>query len=570
MRKIFLFTLFLLLIIAPISIRADNTCKNMEEILLDSDLTSNNPFYVNEEYLNLNLLGLQLYINEGENFYRVLRVDYNHPSTYKNISENDLIYKINGNVPDYNKYNEILDSLSEAGMIMDEAFSLDLKYVLMMGLDQEFQNEEFSNNLEKNYFDKQSFLKKYDNIDISLELEVVKESYQVSAVENLETEFIRISTSNTSIVPTVLTNLDLYNVSLIDGRNQTFDAGYAVEFSYIDRYNMISSFKNKLGEFSEYSYAWCEWSSHDDADIWGEIEYIWKPDIDFINRLDYDKDKTLEKISVYYFWATELEPATLNIYYETRGSASFSTDFNYKTFPFDSQYISIDIANHDGSGFGNHYSVSNVDFYTSLFQTEIGKSTFKDPRETFSDQINVSGWKLDEKSTYKENFTIWEAEMIEDSTITSVFGIEQLIKRNEFYFMFKIFSPILLILIICWSVFWSPPKELESRLTVTITCFLALVAYTFVIDDDLPKLSYLTLMDQIILVSYFFASLPTIFAIFAHRLSLNDNNNALRFDRIARLLGLIGYPAFSYFLIHLATKNNLNNTSDLLRTITFN
>ena len=77
-------------------------------------------------------------------------------------------------------------------------------------------------------------------------------------------------------------------------------------------------------------------------------------------------------------------------------------------------------------------------------------------------------------------------------------------------------------------------------------------------------------MDQIILVSYFFASLPTIFAIFVHRLSLNDNNNALRFDRIARLLGLIGYPAFSYFLIHLATKNNLNSTSDLLRTITFN
>ena len=32
------------------------------------------------------------------------------------------------------------------------------------------------------------------------------------------------------------------------------------------------------------------------------------------------------------------------------------------------------------------------------------------------------------------------------------------------------------------------PRELESKLTITIVCLLSLIAYNFVIDKDLPKL----------------------------------------------------------------------------------
>ena len=69
---------------------------------------------------------------------------------------------------------------------------------------------------------------------------------------------------------------------------------------------------------------------------------------------------------------------------------------------------------------------------------------------------------------------------------------------------------MILILLVCWSVSIHP-RELESKLTITIVCLLSLIAYNFVIDQDLPKLGYLTLMDYIILLSYVFATLSNFY-----------------------------------------------------------
>ena len=65
--------------------------------------------------------------------------------------------------------------------------------------------------------------------------------------------------------------------------------------------------------------------------------------------------------------------------------------------------------------------------------------------------------------------------------------------------------------------FWIHPKELESKLTITIICLLSLIAYNFVIDEDLPKLSYLTIIDYIILLSYLFATVPNFLSIYSHQ-----------------------------------------------------
>ena len=66
---------------------------------------------------------------------------------------------------------------------------------------------------------------------------------------------------------------------------------------------------------------------------------------------------------------------------------------------------------------------------------------------------------------------------------------------------------------------WLNPKEVESKLTITIVCLLSLIAYNFVIDNELPKLEYLTIMDWIILASYLFAAAPNMLAIITFQLS---------------------------------------------------
>ena len=96
--------------------------------------------------------------------------------------------------------------------------------------------------------------------------------------------------------------------------------------------------------------------------------------------------------------------------------------------------------------------------------------------------------------------------------------LDFLIERKHGYYVFKVIIPIVLILLICWGSVWIDPKEIESRLTITIVCLLSLIAYNFVIDSEMPKLEYLTVMDWIILISYFYATIPNFLSIASFRL----------------------------------------------------
>ena len=110
------------------------------------------------------------------------------------------------------------------------------------------------------------------------------------------------------------------------------------------------------------------------------------------------------------------------------------------------------------------------------------------------------------------------------------------IERLSNYYVFKVMLPIFFLLLISWSVFWINPKDLESRVTVSIVCLLSLIAYNFVIDNDLPKLGYLTFMDRFILISYIFSGIPTIQTIITRYLFDNGKKElSLIFDRNSKI-----------------------------------
>ena len=97
---------------------------------------------------------------------------------------------------------------------------------------------------------------------------------------------------------------------------------------------------------------------------------------------------------------------------------------------------------------------------------------------------------------------------------------------------------------ICWSSLWIPNKELESKLTITIVCLLSLIAYNFVIDKDLPKLEYLTILDWVILVSYFYATIPNFLAVLFFRLNKKQSKLELNFyEKISKQFGALSYIA---------------------------
>ena len=115
------------------------------------------------------------------------------------------------------------------------------------------------------------------------------------------------------------------------------------------------------------------------------------------------------------------------------------------------------------------------------------------------------------------------------------------VERNINYFIFKIIIPVFLILSIAWSVMWIPPNQVESRLTTSIVALLALIAYNFVFNEDIPKLSYLTSLDRYILLSYLFCAIPTFLTIYFSRIRKKDYKISLEINKRSRLLGVIIY-----------------------------
>ena len=97
------------------------------------------------------------------------------------------------------------------------------------------------------------------------------------------------------------------------------------------------------------------------------------------------------------------------------------------------------------------------------------------------------------------------------------------------------------ILVISWSVFWVRGSQLEAKVNVTIVCLLSLIAYNFIIDEDLPKLPYLTFLDSFILLSYFYTGIATILCVYSFVKKLKSGKDLSTIDKKAQWFGPISY-----------------------------
>tara|TARA_B100000029_G_scaffold459116_1_gene489016 strand:- start:1085 stop:2137 length:1053 start_codon:yes stop_codon:yes gene_type:complete len=348
---------------------------------------------------------------------------------------------------------------------------------------------------------------------------------------------------------------------------------------------------------------------------------LWKPSFQWSNLVELQENSQHRKISILYNIDNSFRPVQVTLH--EKAIATFSSEFDLHSFPFDQQVLQMNYLNFASIGTGlssNTYGrgIININpgFYTNQFwySSDVGKKNL------------VSGWKIEgnidsqgdwypnevtheyQKSNIGSmlkswfncgsNFLVDEGEgpsidemnkkfleLYEDDESTSFSRWTQLrsslceidmvtssthISRISNYFIFKVIVPIIIILMVCWSVFWIASNQVETRVTITVVCFLSLIAYNFVIAEELPKLPYLTLMDYIILISYFYAAFPTIASLISHRVHLRTEERYIKFDKYLRIIGPASYLILIYFVITIITSKNIDNSSDALKALTFN
>lgn len=82
--------------------------------------------------------------------------------------------------------------------------------------------------------------------------------------------------------------------------------------------------------------------------------------------------------------------------------------------------------------------------------------------------------------------------------------IEVPIRRPVFTYGVKCFLPVLCVVLCAGLMFLFSPKYVESRAGIGITSLLTIVALQITLNEDLPEIDYLVLIDKIYLAAYVF------------------------------------------------------------------
>ena len=335
------------------------------------------------------------------------------------------------------------------------------------------------------------------------------------------------------------------NISDIDVKNNKFTGDLTVSVSWqIENLYPLSK-EYLIVDKSKDEYWYCMFSPKEFEEMQiGEVFF------ENINSIQQNENLIEDKYNFFisdYYYSSEIydkeDREFVEIIHDKKGNFTFSNEYNLKAFPFDRQILRIKIADPSRDF---EWLRLNVDNWTV-----IGLQDFKSKGE-------ILEWKIID--TYANYFN--EVDPVStniSSGVELVFEIE----RNYQYYLFKVVFPIILILLVSWSVFWVHPRELESKLTITIVCLLSLIANNFVIDKDLPKLSYLTILDYIVLLSYVFATIPNFISIYSFEKHRSRKPIWRIVDRKSRIYGPIIYLILVLFIIIINVSGNENTSAFL-------
>jgi len=309
------------------------------------------------------------------------------------------------------------------------------------------------------------------------------------------------------------TELIVEDINKVDGKNMDFDSLFTLYVYWKDP--RIADVLKKMNLYEDTSKpAWlCD---YEPVSVWGSNRKIFDPIVEFYNR----KNKP-DFIKGRADWIEIFSNGTIQS--RIRDTGKFKSQFNFKKFPFDEQVFEFQIY--------TEFPITRTVFEPNRLMKNYEDTLFNIEGE---DGINIPNWTVTKVKTSLDRY-------VEGDYTYEGFILKITAERQSFYYIIKILLPILFILIISWSVFWIHPKEVDAKVNVTIVSLLALIAYNFIIDEEIPKLDYLTFLDAFIFTSYLFTGGSTILCVYAHNRFIRYANSVNKVQYYAKYFGPLIY-----------------------------
>jgi hypothetical protein len=227
---------------------------------------------------------------------------------------------------------------------------------------------------------------------------------------------------------------------------------------------------------------------------------IWHPSIQILNQ---------QRIVATFPQTVEIDPDG-SVTYRQRYWGNFAQPLELKSFPFDTQRLTLTLAN---VGFG----MQSVRLLPS-------------PESGIAEKFSMPDWEV----------TAWDFVSLilpieEDDEPVKGMVFSLYVKRDTSYFRYKVITPLVLIVMMSWMVFWIDPSLVASQISVSVTAMLTMIAYRFALAGLIPRLAFLTSLDYFVLVSTLAVFIGMIEVIYTAHLANNDQlNKARQIDRHAR------------------------------------
>lgn len=216
--------------------------------------------------------------------------------------------------------------------------------------------------------------------------------------------------------------------------------------------------------------------------------------------------------------------------YRERFAARLSADFDLRAFPLDRQVLEI-----------------RVD--SPIWPEDVLTFQPKEGSVRIAEGLELPEWHIEGVRSRSEAVR-------EDGEreLSSEVVLELEVARRPGYYLGKVLLPLVLLVMVSWSAFWISGADLADRLGISLTAILTVVAYQFIITDDLPKVPYFTGADRLLLLSFLLLVLTVAQNVVSHRLDRHGRAEASeRLDRSSRwtfpLVYAVGIAAISFLAL---------------------
>lgn len=251
------------------------------------------------------------------------------------------------------------------------------------------------------------------------------------------------------------------------------------------------------------------------------LDEVWDPRVLIVNEIGIVRKTLPEEVYV---------SPDGTVTYDQRYVGPFSQPLKLKEFPFDTHVFRLHLV-------APGYGPDEIRFVPDRTLIDGGMKY----AAGIAEEISLPDWDITGYETKELPYYVMPGYDV------AGYALEFTARRHAQYYIWKIILPLVLIVLMSWSVFFIDPTNAGTKIGVATSAMLTLIAYRFVIDSQVPRVPYLTRLDififsdtVLILSSLFMVTLT------AYLVRIEKEGTARLIDQIWRLAFLL---VFGFILL---------------------